>query len=189
MKVRVLFDSSQTRVPETGEIVYHYRGLRKADELARGGIHVYYDTTLHSFHAKIAVMDDEIVYIGSQNLEMKKDVTALEATVRTKSRKISSPVKSYLARIFRESAPFHLRGIKREGLRLPLSFLEKHGHQDGILRCLITIRSGETFRFYISLMREAWRTKSNQIEKSWPNAFYPKRRGLKKCTAFYRRKW
>lgn len=174
LKVRVLFDSSQTRVPETGEIVYHYRGLRKADELARGGVHVYYDTTLTLFHAKIALIDDRFVYIGSQNLEIRKDVTDLEATVRLDSRKISSQVKSYLAGILRESVPFHLRGIKSEGLRLPLSFLEKNG----VFNRMLTHQSEETFRLYTSLLREAWKTKSNFIEKRWSKSLFDDRRRL-----------
>lgn len=174
LKVRVLFDSSQTRVPETGEIVYHYRGLRKADELARGGVHVYYDTTLTLFHAKIALIDDRFVYVGSQNLEIRKDVTNLEATVRLDSHKISSQVKSYLAGILREAVPFHLRGTKSEGLRLPLSFLEK----SGVFNRMLTHQSEETFRLYTSLLREAWKTKSNFIEKRWFKSLFDDRRRL-----------
>ena len=68
-KVRVLLDASLAARPGTiGSDVTLYRGRKKAEEMSRWKVHVYYDTTQALFHAKIAVIDGEWVFVGSQNI-------------------------------------------------------------------------------------------------------------------------
>jgi len=182
VKVRLLLDASQNRVPETGEIFYHYRGERKAEELVRSGVQVYYDSTLTLFHPKIAIFDDHLVYVGSQNLEVRKDATVLEATIRLDSKKISSEIKTYLAEILRQSQRYRYDPSDFVGIRLPFSFLEKKG----VFSRMYTHQSEETFRFYVKLLRKAWKTGSNRVERRWPPRLQDDRRRLVRVYRVFR---
>ena len=173
-KVRVLLDASQMRVPETGEILYHLRGLKKADDLVRRGVSVYYDTTLRLFHAKASVIDGRIVYTGSQNLEMRKDVTALEATARLVSKPLARQVTQYLESILRSAAPYFYEPSSLLGIPIPLSFLSR----EGVLSRIYSHHGVKTFRFYLKLLQTAWRTNSNRIQKTFPESLKDDRRRL-----------
>lgn len=174
VKVQMLLDASQLREPRTGEIFYHYRGERKAEELAHAGVLIYYDSRTTLFHAKIAVLDDRWAYIGSQNLGVRNDAQVFEATVRLDSQKIASELNSYLTETLRDAFPFHEERAQVKGLPIPVSFLEKNG----VFSRMFKRHAEKPFRLYVSLLREAQKMGLMEFERNWPSSLHKARRLL-----------
>ncbi|MBI3307327.1 MAG: hypothetical protein HYZ84_05965, partial [Candidatus Omnitrophica bacterium] len=179
VKVKILFDASQFRVPETGEILYQYRGMKKAVELAEGGVEVYYDTASALFHAKLAVIDSRICYAGSQNLEMRKDVHAFEATARMSSREKSGQISAYLDGIFKNSVRYFYGPAELAGMPVPVSFIRKGGP----FSRLYTRRNRLGLHLYLSLLKHAWDKNSFQFHFPIPP---DQRYALRKLKNIYR---
>lgn len=174
VKVTILFDAFQMRIPETGEILYQYRGMKKAVELRQGGVEVYYDRTASMFHAKTVVIDRKICYVGSQNLEMRKDVEALEATVRMVSSEHAGHVSAYLDGVLKNAVRYFYGPAELSGMPVPVSFIRKGGP----LNRLYTNAGGKGFRLYLSLLKTAWDKNAASFPSPVPGTLRHERRRL-----------
>lgn len=158
-KVRVLIDASLIpRAGEGGEDVVLYRGRKKAEELARWGVHVYYDTTQRLFHAKAAVIDGEEIFLGSQNINPVRD-GEIEQSVRLSSPPLARKLKAYLADILRGTLRFRYHPLQIPGVRIPLAWVRR----GGTIATLFQKRGVKTLSLLLVLLHEAERLKSPEI--------------------------
>jgi len=158
-KVRVLLDASLVRqAGGKGSDVILYRGRSKAEELARWKVHVYYDTTDSLFHAKLAVIDGETVFVGSQNLNPRRD-GEVEKTATLKSKPLAQEIKHYLARIFRTAQRFRYDPLKLSGVRIRQGWVRR----GGVIANIFQRRGKRTLDLLLALLHEAQRLRSHQI--------------------------
>lgn len=158
-KVRILLDASVARrAGEKENDIILYRGRRKAEELARWDVHVYYDTTEALFHAKTAIMDGKEVFIGSQNINPARE-GEIEQTVHVQSRALAGQLKSYLARALRSSQRFRYHPLEIAGVRILLRWIRR----GGVIANIFQRRGVKTLSLLLALLHEAERLESHEI--------------------------
>ncbi len=70
-----------------------------ADFLHRGGVKVYFDSPATTTHAKVAVIDDRYVFLGSHNLTQSALLHNNELSIRIDSPELAREVLDYLERL------------------------------------------------------------------------------------------
>ena len=160
-KARILLDASLAERPGTGggDVVL-YRGRRKAEEMARWGVHVYYDATEALFHAKLAVIDDRTVFIGSQNVGPARE-GEIEKTAFFESQEIAGQIKTYLAGVVRNSERFRYHPLEIHGVKIPLSWVRR----GGMIAKLFQKKGKRTLDLLLALVHEAQRKRGQVTHK------------------------
>jgi len=90
VKVYIIFDKGK------GDDITTDFNEDTADELKRKGAIVQFDTPQKRLHAKITVIDEKIVYIGSHNYTHSAFKYNNEATVRVESEQLAKEVINYI---------------------------------------------------------------------------------------------
>jgi hypothetical protein len=159
LKVRILLDASLTREAgaKDGDILL-YRGRRKAEELARRGVHVYYDTTEALFHAKIALIDGKSVFVGSQNINPVRE-GEIEKTLNLNSPALAGELKTYLASVLRNAQRFRYDPLAIPGVKIPARWVRR----GGVIANIFQRRGVKTLNLLLALLHEAERLKSSKI--------------------------
>lgn len=166
-KARILLDASLAERPGSGRSsagggdVVLYRGRRKAEEMARWGVHVYYDTTQALFHAKLAVIDDRVVFIGSQNIGPARE-GEIEKTALFESQEIAGQIKTYLAGVVRNTERFRYHPLETPGVRVPLVWVRR----GGVIAKLFQKKGKRTLDLLLALLHEAQRKRGQATHKS-----------------------
>ncbi len=158
-KVRLLLDASLAARPGTdGGDILLYRGRKKAEEVSRGKVPVYYDTTQALFHAKIAVMDGEWAFVGSQNINPVRE-GEVEKTVLIRSAEAAAALKTYLAGVLRLAERFRYDPLETPGVRIPAAWVRR----GGAIAKLFQKRGKRTLDLLLALLHEAQRLGSFEI--------------------------
>ena len=96
VEVSVLLNVDQVNKNDVASTELNETNLLTAKQLENNGITVYLDSPHKTTHAKIVIIDDNIVYIGSHNFTQSALKYNHEVSVRIESHKIAKKLIDYM---------------------------------------------------------------------------------------------
>jgi hypothetical protein len=145
--VEVILNGPSAWSAEEAQGALDDRNRAAAEFLARRGVRVFFETSPALLHAKVALIDQDVVLLGSTNWSRKAFAENIEANLLVRDAALSREIRTSLAAVPRQPYVVESSGA----VRLPVSLLTA---PDGI-RLMSRRKDGTVFDVYAWLQKEA----------------------------------
>ena len=127
--------------------------------LKDAGINVFYDDITNYTHAKVIIIDEQIIISGSANWTQAALARSVEVNTLTKSKELAKELLAYLAEIKLEGKDKAAAECRESGLFLSWQFLEN----PDLAPRMMSSADERAFDAYLFLLKQSYLTKTSSF--------------------------